>query len=245
MSQDYAGVQQRAPREDIRKEITQLGLEFQLATQFTSFVAVEEMPVTAGGKTRRVEVPVSLPEGMQNQSLSQDVGKFGYGGGYGGGPAGVVGGVPGGVAGGAPGGVIGGIIGAVPSAAPPPPPPPPPARKESRPAAGMAGSGSGAGAGSAGGAGLGSYAPAPPAVSAEKKLDEALRERIRTGDPAQMVEVQMLLQDPTPATLERLRQIGLEIGRIKNYEVTGRIAAGKLRELAAVTEVRFIVEVKR
>jgi hypothetical protein len=42
-------------------------------SQFTSFVAVEEMTVTDGGEPRRIEVPVEMPEG-----LSQD-GIFGKG----------------------------------------------------------------------------------------------------------------------------------------------------------------------
>ena len=50
----------------INEEITNLGLEFRLLTQFTSFVAVEELIITDGGQPRRVEVPVELPEGMKN-----------------------------------------------------------------------------------------------------------------------------------------------------------------------------------
>jgi Ca-activated chloride channel family protein len=107
MGQDYAGAQRGAMRADLRQQVTQLGLDYKLATQFTSFVAVEELVVTAGGKPRRVEVPVNLPEGMSHKGM----------------PAAVYGGV----AGGTPGGVLGGIIGSVPSAAPPPPPPPMPA----------------------------------------------------------------------------------------------------------------------
>jgi hypothetical protein len=34
-------------------------------TQFTSFVAVEEMIVTDGGKPRRIDVPVEVPEGVK------------------------------------------------------------------------------------------------------------------------------------------------------------------------------------
>jgi hypothetical protein len=47
-----------------REEITQLGLNYRLMTPFTSFVAVEEMVVTDGGKPRRVDVPVEMPEGV-------------------------------------------------------------------------------------------------------------------------------------------------------------------------------------
>jgi len=37
-------------------------------TQFTSFVAVEEMVVTDGGQPRRIDVPVEVPEGV-NQAM--------------------------------------------------------------------------------------------------------------------------------------------------------------------------------
>jgi Ca-activated chloride channel family protein len=69
MSQDYAGVQRGAPRQDVSDAITQLGLEFRLMTQFTSFVAVEEMTVTDGGQPRRVEVPVEMPEGVSREGV--------------------------------------------------------------------------------------------------------------------------------------------------------------------------------
>jgi Ca-activated chloride channel family protein len=38
-------------------------------TQFTSFVAVEEMIVTDGGKPRRIDVPVEVPEGVNRQAV--------------------------------------------------------------------------------------------------------------------------------------------------------------------------------
>ncbi len=69
MSQDYAGIQNGAARDDVRESITQLGLEFRLMTQFTSFVAVEEMTITDGGQPRRVEVPVEMPEGVSYEGV--------------------------------------------------------------------------------------------------------------------------------------------------------------------------------
>ncbi|MBV9926586.1 MAG: TonB family protein [Acidobacteria bacterium] len=63
MSEDYAGAQTGSMRPDLREEVTGLGLEYRLLTQFTSFVAVEETTVTDGGKPRRIEVPVETPEG--------------------------------------------------------------------------------------------------------------------------------------------------------------------------------------
>jgi Ca-activated chloride channel family protein len=64
MAQDYAGAQAGNMRPDLKETITQLGIEYRLMTQFTSFVAVEEMIVTDGGQPRRVDVPVDVPEGV-------------------------------------------------------------------------------------------------------------------------------------------------------------------------------------
>jgi Ca-activated chloride channel family protein len=69
MSQDFHGFQYGTTREDIQRQITQLGLEYRLMTPFTSFVAVEEKVVTEGGAPRRVEVPVEMPEGMSYEGV--------------------------------------------------------------------------------------------------------------------------------------------------------------------------------
>jgi TonB family protein len=69
VSQDYAGIQTDDPQPDVREAITQLGLEYRLMTQFTSFVAVEEMTVTDGGQPRRIDVPVEMPEGMSREGV--------------------------------------------------------------------------------------------------------------------------------------------------------------------------------
>jgi len=72
MSQDYSGIQNGNPKEDLKEAITQLGLEYRLMTQFTSFVAVEEMTVTEGGQPRRVDVPVEMPEGVSYEGVFGD-----------------------------------------------------------------------------------------------------------------------------------------------------------------------------
>src|SRR5262249_25681286 len=72
MSQDYKGIQNGNAREDIREGITQLGLNFRLMTQFTSFVAVEEMTITDGGEPRRIEVPVDMPDGVSQTGVFGD-----------------------------------------------------------------------------------------------------------------------------------------------------------------------------
>ena len=69
MSQDFKGAQQGAMKDDVKQAITQLGLDYRLMTQFTSFVAVEEMVVTDGGQPRRIDVPVEVPEGVNRAAV--------------------------------------------------------------------------------------------------------------------------------------------------------------------------------
>ncbi len=69
MSQDWAGVQQGKPAGDLREQIAQLGLDYRLMTQYTSFVAVEDRIVNTGGKPTRVQVPVEMPEGVAYEGI--------------------------------------------------------------------------------------------------------------------------------------------------------------------------------
>jgi uncharacterized protein YegL len=73
MSEDFAGVQQGTPKDDLKQTITQVGLEYRLMTQFTSFVAVEEVVVTDGGQPRRIEVPIEMPEGVNLPASEETV----------------------------------------------------------------------------------------------------------------------------------------------------------------------------
>jgi len=69
MSRDFKGAQQGNMQDEVKQAITNLGLDYRLMTQFTSFVAVEEMIVTDGGKPRRIDVPVEVPEGVNRQAV--------------------------------------------------------------------------------------------------------------------------------------------------------------------------------
>lgn len=53
-------------------DIVTLALKYNLMTQFTSFVAVEEKVRTFGGKTRKIQVPTNLPKGMSIESSSRE-----------------------------------------------------------------------------------------------------------------------------------------------------------------------------
>jgi len=71
MGQDYQGAQVGTMREDLKNTITQLGIEYRLMTQFTSFVAVEEVVVTDGGQPRRIDVPVEVPVGVNPDAIGE------------------------------------------------------------------------------------------------------------------------------------------------------------------------------
>ena len=64
MREDYAGAQNGTQRTDVADEITKIGLDYSLMTNYTSFVAVEQMVVNEGGQVRHIDVPVEIPEGV-------------------------------------------------------------------------------------------------------------------------------------------------------------------------------------
>jgi Ca-activated chloride channel homolog len=73
MSTDYNSVAQNGKtKPEIEQTITQLGLEYRLMTQFTSFVAVEEKVVNQNGKSVRIDVPVELPSGVSDKAIQVD-----------------------------------------------------------------------------------------------------------------------------------------------------------------------------
>jgi Ca-activated chloride channel family protein len=135
MSQDWLGKQQGSMKPALQEQITQLGLDYRLMTQFTSFVAVEDRIVTKDGKPQRVEVPVEMPEGVSHEGvfgeekqfdrlgqfakisglnparLNKTMNSYGYA-------------APSQSVHGSAAQVVGGLPSAAPAPAPPPPPPP-------------------------------------------------------------------------------------------------------------------------
>jgi len=69
MAQDWSGLQGGTPKDNLKEQITELGLEHRLMTQFTSFVAVEEQTVTTGGEPRVIQVPVEMPKGVSYEGI--------------------------------------------------------------------------------------------------------------------------------------------------------------------------------
>ena len=74
MAQDWNGAQQGALKPELQAQVTQLGLDYALMTQFTSFVAVEEKVVTDDGAPHTVQVPVDIPEGVDRDMAVGDGG---------------------------------------------------------------------------------------------------------------------------------------------------------------------------
>lgn len=93
MMRDLAALQSGSFPDELKRQITAVGVEFRLMTQFTSFVAVEEMTVTKGGVATKIAVPVEMPDGVsyegifgEQQRREQLVlarGRGGFGDGYG------------------------------------------------------------------------------------------------------------------------------------------------------------------
>ncbi len=66
MAQDLPGLQTGNFKDELKQAITNLGLEFRLLTQFTSFVAVDEQTITENGVPKRVDVPIINTQTISN-----------------------------------------------------------------------------------------------------------------------------------------------------------------------------------
>jgi len=267
MSQDWAGLQQGNVKPPVQKEITQLGLDYRLMTQFTSFVAVEERTVTKDGQPVRVEVPVELPEGMSYEGLintEQVAGlalngrnfsqlqSFAYLGSTGKARvvtrSGVMGGVPGGVAGGSIGGVVGGQL-IAPSRIPAPPPPPP--GSQAAVVNGIPLQAQGAEP-----APRTEVKPTTERAMLESKLSQPLLDAydcwkksaadcklVRDGN----VEIEVWLTDTSAAVLEQLKALGFTSTQDhpSGKKLSGRLPAEKLADLVKLSAVQFASAVRR
>jgi len=258
MSQDWAGLQNGNMKPALQKEITQLGLDYRLMTQFTSFVAVEERVVTKDGKPVRVEVPVEMPEGVSYEGLfGGEADKLAFAASAG----------PTMYAQTSNGRLSRGVV----------------QHKMAPPSVnGASGSGYGAGVGSGAASGVAGGAlqspstiPVPPPATQamtvtetdgppsiipdqkptgeravlESKLHPALLAALdcwkKSGTdcklaPSGKVEVQVWLTSNSAAVLEQLRAIGLTVSEARPKEVIGHLPLEKLADLAKISAVRFV-----
>jgi len=58
-----------SPNDERVKEVTNLGLTYNLLTDYTSFVAIDSQIRAEGGNTTTVKQPLPLPEGVSNQAV--------------------------------------------------------------------------------------------------------------------------------------------------------------------------------
>jgi len=230
MSQDWSGAQQGQMKAGLQEQITQLGLDYCLMTQFTSFVAVEEQVVTKNGKPERVDVPVEMPEGVSYEGIFGEPERdylFAKSG----------------VVNGAAGGIGGGLFLAqsqVAQVAPGPPPPP--------------------GTRSLVHESQGANNPTPPIekhrAMLESKLQPALLTAFDCWKKSQptcklvndgKVDIEIWLTDHSAAVMDQLKQLGLEISteRSSAKSVVGRLPVEKLQALAETAQVKFVSAVRR
>ncbi len=54
---------------DTRKEVTELGLKYNLMTEYTSFIAIEEDRIANDGELKTVKQPLPMPQGVPNSAI--------------------------------------------------------------------------------------------------------------------------------------------------------------------------------
>jgi len=63
---DYESIDYNTSR---KEEITEIGLKYNLLSKYTSFIAVDEIPVTNGNNIKMVRQPLPLPKGVGNYAV--------------------------------------------------------------------------------------------------------------------------------------------------------------------------------
>lgn len=69
MAANWMDAQLGKPTDDVKGAIVDLGLTYNLVTQYTSFVAVEDKVVNEGGNVTKVQVPVEMPDGVSYEGI--------------------------------------------------------------------------------------------------------------------------------------------------------------------------------
>jgi len=68
---DYASLSHQEP---YKSEITQIGLQYNLLSKYTSFLAIDEQIVTDGTQTKTVRQTLPLPKGVSNHAIGFEMG---------------------------------------------------------------------------------------------------------------------------------------------------------------------------
>lgn len=69
LSLDMIGTSEPAQQEELRRQITDVALQFRLVSQFTAFVAVDDSRVVGDGTPLRVMQPVEMPDGVSYEGV--------------------------------------------------------------------------------------------------------------------------------------------------------------------------------
>jgi Ca-activated chloride channel homolog len=232
MSQDWLGLQQGAMKPALREQITQLGLDYRLMTQFTSFVAVEDRIVTKDGKPQRMEVPVEIPEGVNRDTVFGER-QYDY---YGGQAGRISGGV---VSKSMPMATARAAL-AAPVPAPGPPPPPPPAQAQRAATLDE----------------KNAVLPAAVPLTKERQLLESKFQPAvlaaldcaakNSGSCANVhagkIALEIWLTEDSPAVRAQLKALGFDLKQDHpaTKMLTGTLAVDKLETLAKLTAIRFV-----
>lgn len=70
---DYLGGQYSREDTPIAEQITNLGLKYNLMTNYTSFIAIDEVVVNKDGKQTTVKQPIPMPEGVSDYAVGHEV----------------------------------------------------------------------------------------------------------------------------------------------------------------------------
>lgn len=70
---DYIGGQYSRDDTPIAEQITKLGLKYNLMTNYTSFIAIDEVVVNKDGKQTTVKQPIPMPEGVSDYAVGHEV----------------------------------------------------------------------------------------------------------------------------------------------------------------------------
>jgi Ca-activated chloride channel family protein len=253
MSQDWLGIQRGAMKPELKEQITQLGLDYRLMTQFTSFVAVEDKVVTKNGQPQRVEVPVVMPEGVSHEGVFGEMRDYG---------AVQVTGIGGGVGYGTAGGVASSSLTLMAKQAVPAPtrvvPGPPPPTAIGGPL--MTGAvPPGTPARKAEPTGQADYPAAAPKDAERRMLESKLQPALlaaldcfrKSADggascrdiQAGRVEIMVLLRENAPGNARALLQtlgFGFVKGPVAQNTVTGVLSIDKLDDLANLPFIKFV-----
>lgn len=66
---DLAGGQAGSPVPEIKAQIVAIGEEFGVLSQYTSFVAVDQLLVNVGGRTRQIRIPIEMPDKVRWEGI--------------------------------------------------------------------------------------------------------------------------------------------------------------------------------